>query len=33
MFFNQKGQKNLFIKDLLTQAEKAYYYKKFKKHR
>ena len=33
--FTQKGQKSLFIKDLLTQAEKgkAYYYKKFDKHR
>ena len=33
--FTQKWQKSLFIKDLLTQAEKgkAYYYKKFNKHR
>ena len=35
VFGTQKGQKSLFIKDLLTQAEKgkAYYYKKFNKHR
>ena len=32
--FSQKGQKSLFMKDLLTQAEKgkAYYYKKLNKH-